>query len=71
MTDTKDFHFLTQNIFQEEQKISILATFGFQMTEVPPSAASHAASDKPQLSTENFTTVFPSLPLLHWRAWWE
>lgn len=71
MTDTKDFNFLTQTIFQEKQKISILATLGFQTTEVPPSAGSHAASDKAQLSTETFTIVFPSLSPLHWRAWWE
>lgn len=41
------------------------------MTEVPPSAGPHTASDKSQLSIETFTTVFPSLPPLHWRAWWE
>lgn len=68
MTDTKDFHFLTQN---SVLKISILATLGFLMTVVPSSAGPHTASDKSQLSMETFTTVFPSLPPLHWRAWWE
>lgn len=71
MIDTKDFHFLTQKNSQEKQKISILATLGFQRTEVLPSAGSPAASDKAQLSLGNFTTVFLSLPPLHWRAWWE
>lgn len=72
MIDTKDFNFLTQKkFFQGKQKISISATLRFQMTEVPPSAGSHAASDKAKLSIETFTVVFLILPPLHRRAWWE